>query len=204
LIELAFLDVESARQLNLGDRKTLMSSALERFQSTWKRIEDVLLAHAADAAKTLAEPATAEQISELERVLGYSLPESLTASLRIHNGQNDALRLHSFSKEGMFLSTREIAETWSMLTQENGTAATNWWSPRWIPVVQADGSALCINMEFGGPGGEGEVIGFVHDSSYEAGVAPSFEKWLETLAGQLESGDFKVDEYGYLWPNLAD
>lgn len=180
-----------------------MSNRMEHFRKIWNRIESVLLEHAPLAVETLASPATDDELSTLEGVLGFALPDDLVASLRIHNGQNDPTRLHSFSGEGIFLSTTEIASTWNML---NGLkdGMDDWWSSSWIPFAQSDGSAVCINTERSADGRLGEVIAFVHDSTYEPGIAPSYALWLEKLAFRLEAGDFKVDEYGYLWLNLPN
>lgn len=179
----------------------------------WNRIERVLQAHVPETAKTLAPPATDDEIDVLEKSLGLRLPDSFRASLLVHNGQNDPTRCHDFSGEGLFLSTTEIVEMWKMNSeideqfrqQEPETwnsreFDTEWWNKNWIPFTQNDMGGLCISLEPKLFERIGEVVAFVHDSSHEPKISPSFIDWLEGLAARLERDEFRVQD-GLLFLN---
>ena len=67
-------------------------------------------------ALTLGTPATSAEIDEVQTAIGLQLPAEFCESLRRHNGQNDPTRCHSFCGEGLFASTKQIIETWRMVT----------------------------------------------------------------------------------------
>jgi cell wall assembly regulator SMI1 len=187
---------------------TAMKNQENDLLGIWQRIESVLNNHVPETASTLSPPATDDQIRELEIAIGLMLPDDFRNSLKVHNGQIDPGKLHSFTYEGVFLDTKGIADTWKMLTDlDEGfrQRETNWdthghvewWNRHWIPYTDANGDSLCINMN---PTAErrGEIVCFVHDNPHEPGIAPSFGQWLETLASRLENHEFKVNEYGRL------
>jgi cell wall assembly regulator SMI1 len=172
----------------------------------WQRIERVLQTHAPDTAATLAPPATEEEIQALEAAIRLSLPADLRASLRLHNGQNDPTRCHSFCGEGILLDTKQIAERWKMVTEiderERFSAAPGqgpWWKTSCIPFTDAEGDMLCIDMDPALKDRIGEVVCHVHDSEIERGLGASFRDWLSSLADRLDAGRFRIDDYGYLW-----
>src|SRR6266540_683725 len=124
----------------------------------WSRIETVLNTHVPETAKTLAPPASEREVKELEDFVGLGLPESFKRSLRVHNGQRDPTRCHSFCEEGIFLNTTEIAETWKTLSElDEGFRQQypgwdshefgDWWNRNWIPFTQSDCGSLCINLD---------------------------------------------------------
>jgi cell wall assembly regulator SMI1 len=185
--------------------------ALHRIADLWERIEMVLRESVPATATTLAPPATDLEIEELESAIDLALPEEFRASLRIHNGQNDPTRCHSFVIEGMLATTEQIAATWRMLTeidvdlrnQAVGSYVT-WWDRNWIPFTVGDGDHLCINLNprLSATPSLGEIVCHVHDSTYERGIATSYGDWLASVAMKLEGGRFTIDQYGYLRPNI--
>lgn len=184
-------------------------------RAVWTRIERVLEECAPDTARTLAPPARDAEINDLEAAVGLSLPEDFRKSLRIHNGQDDPTRCHRFCIEGVLATTKQIAETWQMLTELDGQFRCQdcqwdthghgeWWNRHWVPFTAGDGDCLCINLDPQvRPGGvHGEIVCHVHDSRHEPGIARSYGDWLEAIAERLENRDFTIDEYGYLWLNI--
>lgn len=180
-------------------------------RSVWTRIEQVLEQQVPETARTLAPPATDQEIAQLEEVLGLALPEDFIESLRVHNGQNDSSRCHTFIIEGLLASAAQIAETWRMLTElDDGfrQRETNWdthghgewWNRKWVPFTIGDGDCLCINLN--PQASIGEILCHVHDSCHEPGIAVSYAAWLQELAQRLENGEFTVNEYGYLDLNI--
>jgi cell wall assembly regulator SMI1 len=172
----------------------------------WRRIERVLQTHAPETAKTLARPATDQELAELEATIKLTLPTDLRLSLLIHNGQNDETRCHSFCGEGVLLDTKQIAYRWKMTTEideaEQFSAAPRqgpWWKTSCIPFTDAEGNMLCVDMDPALGNRIGEVVCHVHDSEIERGLAASFGAWLSSLAQRLDEGRFRIDDYGYLW-----
>lgn len=172
----------------------------------WKRIECVLEQHAPETAATLAPPATDQDISVLEAVIGQSLPEDLRVSLKLHNGQRDPTRCHAFCGEGMLLATNEIADRWKMATEidadnQFGAAPGQgpWWKTTCIPFTDDEGNMVCVDMDQSLESRIGEVVCHVHDSEIERGLGESYESWLSSLAARLDAGRFRIDDYGHLW-----
>ena len=182
----------------------------------WTRIEGVLRQHVPDTARTLAVPATDQEINELEEAIGLKLPADFRESLGIHDGQDDPTRCHSFCSDGVLAGTKKIAETWRMLTEIDGEILQKyyshlepdghgaWWNRHWVPFTDAEGDCLCINLnpELRPGAAFGEIVAFVHDNPHEPGIAPSYGVWLQKLAQRLEDGDFEINEYGYLRLNI--
>jgi cell wall assembly regulator SMI1 len=172
----------------------------------WKRIERVLEQHAPETAATLAPPATHQQIEALEAAIGQTLPIDLRASLKVHDGQRDTTRCHAFCGEGMLLSTAEIADRWKMVTEideDNRFSAVPaqglWWKTSCIPFTDAESNMLCVLTDPSLGSRVGEVVCHVHDSEIELGLGASYEAWLSSLAARLDAGQFRIDDYGYLW-----
>jgi cell wall assembly regulator SMI1 len=182
---------------------------------TWTRIERVLRERVPDTALTLAPPATDEEIDDLQRAINLTLPPEFCQSLRIHNGQNDPTRCHGFFIEGLLASTKQIAETWRMLTdldEQFRQRETNWdthghgewWNGHWVPFTIGDGDCLCINLnpQVRSGGTLGEIVCHVHDNPHESGIAASYGAWLQRLAERLEDGEFTINEYRRLDLNI--
>jgi cell wall assembly regulator SMI1 len=189
-----------------------MTPTLIDVAETWTRIEQVLQKHVPDTARTLARPATDDDIAELQAAIGLILPTDFCQSLKVHNGQEDSTRCHSFIIEGLLASTSQISETWRMLTEVDDRfrqeladwVQGDWWSRHWVPFTIGDGDCLCINLDPNvRPGGTlGEIVCHVHDNPHEDGIAVSYGAWLQLLADRLENGEFTIDQYGYLAPNI--
>jgi cell wall assembly regulator SMI1 len=174
----------------------------------WERIERALRAHAPDTAATLAPPATDQELTALETAIGLALPEDLRASLKIHDGQRDPSRCHGFTGEGILLGASEITERWRMVTEidegERSHAAPGqgpWWETSCIPFTDAEGNMLGVDMDPDLGHRVGEVVCHVHDSEIERGLSASFGDWLSTVADRLDGGKFRINQYGYLWPD---
>lgn len=184
-------------------------------QQVWHRIEQVLQRHVPKTFLTLAPPAKDEDIAALESMTGLKLPDDFRWSLKVHNGQDDPTRCHSFVVEGLFANTTQILETWCMLNKIQSETLQyepsfiaddqgEWWNRHWVPFTIGDGDCLCLNLnpDSLADGGYGQVICHVHDSECELGIAESYGKFLLDLAEKLEKNDFEIDEFGYLYLNI--
>jgi cell wall assembly regulator SMI1 len=174
----------------------------------WRRIEQVLQRHAPETAATLAPAASEQDLAALEATIGIALPNDFRESLKVHDGQDDPTRCRPFTGDGLLLSTAEIADRWKMLTEieegertRGGPGYGPWWKTTCIPFTDADGNALCIDMDPGLNDRTGEVVCHVHDGEIERGIATSYRAWLSSLADRLEAGRFEIDEWGDLWPD---
>jgi cell wall assembly regulator SMI1 len=169
-----------------------------------------------DTARTLAQPATDQEIDDLQAAIGLFLPAEFRESHKVHNGQDDPTRCHHFFTEGLLASTKQIAETWRMLTEiDEGFRQREpdwdthghgeWWNRHWVPFTIGEGDCLCINLNPQvRPGGTfGEIVCHVHDNPHEPGIAISYSAWLHRLAQRLERGEFTINQYGYLDLNIV-
>jgi cell wall assembly regulator SMI1 len=182
---------------------------------TWTRIEQVLQHHVPDTAHTLAAPATDQEIDELQAAIGLVLPGDFCQSLRVHNGQVDPTGCHRFFVEGLLAGTKQIVETWRMLTQLDEDFRRRepdwdthghgeWWNRHWVPFTIGDGDCLCINLnpEVRPGGTSAEIVCHVHDNLHEPAIAISYGEWLRNIARRLQNGEFTIDDYGYLRLNI--
>jgi cell wall assembly regulator SMI1 len=185
-----------------------------RIAEIWARIERVLKGRMPDTAKTLAPPASEQEIAQLEAGIGLVLPDEFQASLRIHNGQDDPYGLHGFFLDGPLATTVEIAEIWRIKSDCDDHFRRvyadwdehrheEWWSRLWIPFTHGNGGSdcLCINLNPDvRPGGTfGEIICHLNSNPHEPGIAANYGAWLEGVAMRLEAGEFTVKE-GKWWP----
>jgi cell wall assembly regulator SMI1 len=108
------------------------------------------------------------------------------------------------------MSTKEIAQTWKMLTtterrvreqnrnEPQGAPMDEWWNVKWIPFADLNGDALCIDMSDPSSRDSGKVVRFVHDNPVERNLAESYAEWLDQVAVRLEEGRFAVDDMGWI------
>jgi cell wall assembly regulator SMI1 len=177
----------------------------------WTRIERALAQHVPETAATLAPPASDEEIAELEAAIGLHLPDDYRQSLRVHNGQIDPTKCHHLTIEGLLATTKQVADTWRMLTEiDDGFRRREpnwddpqrgaWWDRRWVPFTIGDGDCLCINLNpVVGRGGQfGEVVCHLNSNPHEPGIAASYGDWLSAVATKLEREDFVINEWGLL------
>ncbi len=181
----------------------------------WQAIEQLLAVHSPATFATLAPPATTAEIRALENLLGKELPQSLSESLFIHNGQQDPSKVHDFVDGGILMGTEAIAATWKMLTNlDNGFRTTDpdwdnhnlgaWWSKHWVPFTEQEGDCLCLNLDENSKDlAYGSVLWHVHDNPHEPNLYPSYKAWLQSVLHRLESGKFKIID-GQIWFDLDD
>lgn len=80
---------------------------------SWKRIERWLEDNFNELLDNLCEPATDNDINELEHELNYTLPPEIRESLQIHDGQERGGRPTGILFGCMLLDCEEIIEEWS-------------------------------------------------------------------------------------------
>jgi cell wall assembly regulator SMI1 len=180
----------------------------DRVRKAWNTIETVLAREDPEAHASLAPGASEEQVRVLEQALGTSLPQDFRESLRHHNGQRLPNSEHSFVDHGFLLPCALIAEMRDMLNQIDAEVLDQirvegrpippgeWWNRNYVPFLDANGNMLCVDLDATHRHQFGEVVWHVHDGNVDRGVAPLYIGWLEKIAGRLDSGQFKVGEFG--------
>ena len=155
-------------------------------------------------------PATEAQIEAFERLIGFRLPRSYHQLYRWHDGENDDRWGHIY---GLPLLPLKRAEAeWRAWNEDvigdfkgnryeiragawpEGAVDPAYINPRWIPLTW-DGSGNSIGLDFDPwPRGRvGQVIIFGRDEDVKVVLAESLGKFLEWIAGLLESGNFRLE-----------
>lgn len=159
-------------------------------KQAWKKLETILYNTASDLLADLAPPASHEEISNLERALGVSLPADFVACLKIHNGQQGVS--HGLFEDYEFLSTSRILQEWSIWKELldsgdfNGMKSfpqvgirSDWWNPAWIPFTyNGAGDHLCLDLSPTDAGISGQIITLWHDDGAREKQADSFAQWF--------------------------
>ncbi|MFJ6699992.1 SMI1/KNR4 family protein [Streptomyces sp. NPDC091272] len=166
---------------------------IELVQESWDRIDAWLREHAPRTFATLRPPAGLEEIAAAEEELGVTFPADLVASLLRHNGARDGAEAFQFSTHDRLLGTSEIVEDtqWMRGIAEDldEEEAEYYWSGGYLKIgsygVTADG--LTIDCR---PGQDscGAIGRFFDETGTDFGHAVSLGRYLEELAGLLESG----------------
>jgi cell wall assembly regulator SMI1 len=186
-----------------------MDDVHSTLSATWRRIDGYLHRHAPRVAASIAPPASAADVAELQAAIGRVLPNDLAASLRIHNGQVDPTRLWVFTDGGRLLDCRGIAEMWRMTEsinrEESGRSPPVpesdyvpplWWKSSLIPFTFDDvGDMLCTDTDPQLGRARGHVVMHVHNDGLTRPLARNFSEWLASVADKLEAGALVVDEH---------
>ncbi|NJC00239.1 cell wall assembly regulator SMI1 [Xanthomonas sp. 3272] len=165
-------------------------------QKTWNRLEKWLRVHDSARLADLRAPAQAGQLADLAATLNLALPDELTESLCLHDGQSR--KGPGLFGEMAYSSCLTIATEWTALTRltnesdfdglsvtaEKGIASI-WWRPAWIRfAANGAGDHLCLDTAPARGGQVGQIIVFQHDHLRRRLVAPSLGAWLETAVQQ--------------------
>lgn len=156
----------------------------------------------------LNPPATDAQIDAFEQLVGIKMPRSYRQLYRWHDGENDDRWGHIYGLPLMPLE--HAAADWTAWTKmlagfggnpyaivggawPEGSVNPAYINRAWIPLTN-DGSGNHIGLDFDPwPGGRtGQVILFGRDEDVKVVLAESLGKFLDWIAGLLESGNFKL------------
>ena len=154
-------------------------------------------------------PATEAEIETFEHLIGLNLPQAYRQLYRWHNGENDDRRGHIYGLP--LLPLEWAAREWKAWNQildyfkgnryeipgaawPEGAVDPAYINPRWIPLT-VDGSGNSIGLDFDPwPQGRiGQVIIYGRDEEVKLVLAESLGKFLEWIAGLLESSNFRLD-----------
>ena len=154
-------------------------------------------------------PATDAQLEAFERLVGFGMPRAYRQLYRWHDGEDDDRWGHIYGLP--LLPLDEAGAQWRAWAEvladfggnryeisggawPEGAVDPAYINPRWIPLTH-DGSGNHIGMDFDPwPNGRvGQIILFGRDEDVKAVLAESLGKFLEWIAGLLESGNFRLD-----------
>lgn len=172
----------------------------------WAGIEEHLRLLAPECHAALPPGANAEQIEQLESMLGVAMPEDVKQSYLIHDGSGGKW----FLPAGELLSLRGIAENWyawhdliengeldDSVAEPEGPIQPDWWNLKWFPVTHSgSGDHDCIDTDPAEGGISGQVIGFSHETGPERVLAVGFREYLSDYADRLAAGEFRFDADG--------
>jgi cell wall assembly regulator SMI1 len=172
----------------------------------WEAIEAWFRDHGVGAVEQLQRGATDRRIEAFETEAGVSLPADYRASLGVHDG--DAT-LHDYD----YLSLDRVKGKWSMMSEllddgafddkepegSEGVIRKVWWHRKWIPfAADSAGNLLVIDLAPGRRGKKGQIVRMETATGPEPTGVDSFLEWLRRYRSDLESDQYRVDEYGYL------
>lgn len=148
----------------------------------------------------LFDGASEEELLELERELGFSLPVDFKTFYQIYNGQDEyADALFDF----FYLCTVEqIIRCWDALRSnesdfvkidaeaDTGIKAI-WGCSKWVPFAStADGHYLCMDFSPTEEGTVGQIITFWYDSPERELIAPSFRDFIVAYTKNIQNGTY--------------
>ena len=154
-------------------------------------------------------PATEAALDAFEQLVGLKLPQAYRQLYRWHDGENDDRWGHFYGLP--LLPLKEAGRQWQAWNDvladfggnryeisggawPVGAVDPAYINPRWIPLTH-DGSGNHIGLDFDPwPRGRvGQVILFGRDEDVKVVLADSLGKFLDWIAGLLESGNFRLE-----------
>jgi molybdopterin molybdotransferase len=183
--------------------------------ASWRTIEGVLWENAHSLYRALRKPATDAQVARLAKLVPAKLPRDFVQSLKTHDGLRDSyLGQNRLFDYNALLPVSAIISEYRMLCRHQeqfggggGVAGHDpeirndaRWRPGWVPVMDADGDKLVLDLDPAPGGSVGQVFQWYNNGSTRLRVlAPSFEAWLAGLAEALGKRQFGLDEFGGIW-----
>ncbi|MGO8673127.1 MAG: SMI1/KNR4 family protein [Capsulimonadaceae bacterium] len=180
--------------------------------SVWKRIEVYLERTAPEMLAGLAPGATDSDLADYEAAVGVQLPDDVRMSLRRHNGQllNDQgdpiggtlipCGNTLLSLSGMLYEWEDHRAISEDIGDENDPAVGNpgvkpfFLYPAWLPFAKdIGGDVLCIDLDPGEGGKDGQILQWCHEQDTPECVAPDFRTWLTGIVDGLEAGAYVYD-----------
>jgi cell wall assembly regulator SMI1 len=183
--------------------------------ASWRTIEGVLWENAHSLYRALRKPATDAQLARLANLVPARLPRDFVQSLKIHDGLRDSyLGLNRLFDYNALLPVSAIISEYRMICRhqaqfggDGGQAGNDpgvrndvRWRSGWVPIMDADGDKLVLDLDPAPDGSVGQVFAWSCTGSVRLEVlAPTFGEWLAGLAEALAKRRFGLDEFGGIW-----
>jgi cell wall assembly regulator SMI1 len=200
---------------DLSRYSTREAKAVAGVAASWRAIEEVLWENAHSVYRALGKPANVAQIARLAAVVPAKLPRDFVQSLRVHDGLRNSylgqVRLFDYNA---LLPVRAILSEYRMMCRHQaqfggdggqagndpGVRNDSRWRSGWVPVMDADGDKLVLDLDPAPGGSVGQVFSWSNTGSTRLRVlAPTFGDWLAGLAEVLSKRRFGLDEFGGIW-----
>lgn len=181
----------------------------------WRTIEAVLSENAHSVYRALRKPATDTTVARLEKLIPAKLPRDFLTSLKIHDGLNNSYlgQVRLFDYYALLPVAAITAEYKSMCQlqaectfggnqcgTDRGIRNDAHWRPGWVPVLDADGNKLVLDLDPAPGGIVGQIFAWSNTGSTKnCLLAPSYTEWLTGLAETLEKRRFRLDQFGSIW-----
>ena len=167
----------------------------------------------------LAPGASDAEISEFETAIGNTLPADVRQSFSIHNGGlghacllwYEMLPLQSIFKTWQRYLEWQTNNGWGLGDDwrpfdVRGPIKPQWWTARRIPLLDADGDHVMLDLDPPEDGTYGQIIEHSHEIGPKLVLAASWLDWLNRLADGLEAGKYVYveDEETVAPPGMYD
>jgi len=183
-------------------------------EQTWQRIHRFAAEHAPSIVDSLSGPASDADLAALQ-ALELPVPESLLASLRIHDGEHDDSWGELLAGGGRLLGAAAIVATRDMLEDALrdfkpefpgyypdaaepmgiGPVRPLTHSPAWLPIIDLNGDVTWfLDFDPADGGVPGQVIRVDAESSEWVVCAESWDAFLQAYADALESGAIEIED----------
>lgn len=194
-------------------------------RETLKRLEKVLNVHAPPLMRLFRPPASSKAIESVERRLGVSFPDDLRVFYEWHDGQiYDGVKVPYFFAQLAWCDLENVIVQWQMnmdnlrrLEPETGqqpdndveahqTVRLDWWNPKWIPIGDSKAGAvnLCVDMDPGPAGVQGQLIFWCGDDVEHLVIATSLQSHLDDLILRLEQGKVVYSPERFAWVDTSN
>lgn len=183
--------------------------------AAWQKIERVLWQNAHSVFVALGKPATDLQIRRLEGKLGARLPRDFVKSLKIHDGLRNSYHAHvRLFNYWSLLPLKAILTEWKMMTDLQaecefagcrGKVSSRikndaHWRAGWIPILDADGDKIVIDLDPGPGGKSGQILEWSNSGNFATRLlADSFGDWWSDIADRFSQRQFRLDVSGEIW-----
>uniref|UniRef100_L2GBW6 Glucan synthesis regulatory protein n=1 Tax=Colletotrichum fructicola (strain Nara gc5) TaxID=1213859 RepID=L2GBW6_COLFN len=190
---------------------------------SWKKIDAWAEEHYPELFDQLCEGCTDNDLNELEHQLDCSLPLDVRESLMIHDGQERLGMPTGIIFGSMLLDCEEMVQEWDQWRKVNqetpaspaasnnpswrqdliarqdcvppGSVQRSYAHPAWIPLVRDwGGNNLAVDLAPGPNGRWGQIVLFGRDYDTKYVIARSWAHFLATVADDLSSGKWFVDD----------
>lgn len=196
---------------------------------TLSNIKKWIKEHAPIVLTQLGVPASNEEIATVESVIGLELPVEFRNLLQIHNGElggfgnllgdgntllscEDILERYNFERENCQISHTDLMQKqeWKDLAVEElisvkGSVHPHESHEKWIPFTSMNGDVIrYIDLDPAPNGSPGQIIEVDYLCQSWCVIAASFKALLEQYLSDLNNGEYRVKDNGYITKKEQD
>src|SRR5262245_19195654 len=182
---------------------------------SWRTIESVLWENVHSIYRALRKPATDALVARLAKRIPAKLPRDFVQSLKVHAGLSHSHlgQIRLFDYYALLPVSAILAEHKTLcalqsecefggnqLGSDPSIRNDAHWRPGWLPIMDADGDKLVIDLDPAPGGTAGQIFEWSNSGSIPLRVrAPSFGAWFAKLAVDFRDRRFRLDEHGAIW-----